>query len=583
MNSIKTIGRKDIETGNPYSPPNQGIFNNQGTLDTSIPGKYSVYVPSSFLPYSPAVWIFGPDNISSAAFIEGEIGQAWVSYADENGIALIVAEPYEGGQWNLTNAVSMRDDDIYLKALQNTILQKFNYLPAAFDLDERSLYLVGYQQGGSAAHKFAMMWPQLLAGVVSIGGSEVSESIISSYSSTTAFPWAQSQNSDGKEVLNIQNSSIPLPAWIIGSTSGSEAVKQHWITSAGAQPGPANEYADETYVNGEVKIWYSQSDANITPSVLYEQFLKGTLRFAHEPGGKLEPRINFTNNGMTGFFASEMEVDGYLRHWLTYIPSTYDASQSYPLIIGLHGGSNVGDAFAGDSRWHEAAEKYGLIVVYPTAFPCELEMHPGVSWISTPVWSQGIPAPSNAPDDVAFIKKLIQFTKENYSIDASRVYATGHSSGGGMTWRLGMEAPEQFTAIAPAGYTLSGNPDNQAGVTVAEMDVPLPIWVVMGRYDAIVTDIFEEGNYNDLCVKYWTGRYGIDANVLTTKYDEEGRFFTRTWTNGKDDIPLFRYTTVNNLPHIYTPVACGILWEQYFSKITMDENGNRYFEGQAIT
>ncbi|WP_161645947.1 hypothetical protein [Agathobaculum desmolans] len=53
---------------------------------------------------------------------------------------------------------------------------------------------------------------------------------------------------------------------------------------------------------------------------------------------------------------------------------------------------------------------------------------------------------------------MVDVTKADYSIDASRVYATGHSNGSAMTWRLAQDAPEYFTAVAPIGFNWGSYP-----------------------------------------------------------------------------------------------------------------------------
>lgn len=202
-----------------------------------------------------------------------------------------------------------------------------------------------------------------------------------------------------------------------------------------------------------------------------------------------------------------------------------------------------------------------------------------MNWIPVPIWNQYTVSPDDAPDDVSFIQKVIEITKQNYSIDDKKIFATGHSNGAGMTWRLGLDVPEDFTAISPSGYTMGSIPDKAISDPVLEN--PLPTWVFMGRYDALNADAFFEGNWNDLCVSYWSKRDSFISNIHKTAYDGK-RYFTRTWTNGVDDIPIFRYSSVADCPHIYQPEECNILWEMYFSKITKEVSGSRFFEEQKI-
>lgn len=564
----------------PYAPSVTGVFHNQTTLDTSIAGQYTVYIPNSFDHCSPAVLIIPNHHISAKEFYESADGQAWKVTAEAKGITIVIAEAYQGDEWNLTNAVGKRNDEGYLYGVVDTIRQKYDSIPAAFNLDERSLYIVGYDAGGAAAHKMAMLWPQLFGGLISINGSEVSDSIISAFGNKSSYPFIAGQNSDGKETIGLLNHQIPLPVWMICSTENTgncECVKNHWVSAAGAKKDIPNEYAQETYIQGATRIWLSTGKEIPETDILYEKFLEEVQRYTNTPGGQLAWRVKIESNDGKGFVLTETEIDGRIRRWLTYIPSTYSEDKEYPLIVAMHGGSNSAEAFIGDSRWHEAAERYGLLVVFPQAYPC---VSPLFGWIPVPIWNQYIISPSDPPDDVSFIKEVILRTSNKYHVDAKKIFATGHSNGAGMTWRLGLDAPDLFAAIAPAGWTVSAIPGENL---VPDLKSPLPVWVFMGCYDQVGADTFKRGNANDLCLNYWAGRNGFNPTRLTTEYDSSGNYYSRIWTNGRDDIPLFKYTSIAECPHIYVPYECELLWKYFFSKITLEEDGKRYFEGQEIT
>ena len=52
-------------------------------------------------------------------------------------------------------------------------------------------------------------------------------------------------------------------------------------------------------------------------------------------------------------------------------------------------------------------------------------------------------------DDIAFIGALLDAVEQSVCVDASRVYATGVSNGGGMVARLACELSDRLAAIAP--------------------------------------------------------------------------------------------------------------------------------------
>ena len=593
----------------PYSPPFKGLFHNQIPVDSDTPGKYSVYIPDNFEHCSPGVMILVPDETSAQAFLEGETGQSWVNVSDAYGIAIIVVEPHEARVWNLHNVVSMRDDDAFFRSVYASIRDidtprdESESTQAVLNMDERGFYLVGYNQGGSAAHKIAMLWPQLVCGLASVNGGIVFEKVIAYYSRRLAPPFLQAKVSDGLETLGLPGGNIPVPVWMIASTdaaASSEAVKSHWITAAKAVEGVANEYAREVYENGSSRIWVTEGET-ISPRTIYSEFLSQVQRFPSEPGGDLRWTVRAVNQKGKGFFSTETEVDGRIRRWLTYVPSSYDGGKAYPLVIGFHGGTNRGINFAGDSEWHEAAEKYGFLVVYPTAYPSTASS----TLIPIPIWNQYVIAPPHDPsDDVAFVKEVIARTRQNYNVDAGRIYASGHSSGGAMSWRLGIDAPGLFAAISPNGVIYGAWPpaDNatspqipspgkglwQLGKDASEpfaaispLEAPLPVWVCMGQYDYFEADAFFPGNPNDLMLKYWSVYDSFEPNVLTASYEDSGRYYIRTWTNGSG-IPIFNYMTMHHCTHVHRPSACDLIWREFFSKFSLDANGKRYYNGQEI-
>ncbi|MDR2785076.1 MAG: hypothetical protein LBB83_04085 [Treponema sp.] len=581
---MKETGRRDypLYPEYPYSPPVSGLFHRQSRTNPNVLGFYSVYIPGNFDPCSPGVVILTPNNTTAESFIENGIGKEWLAVADSFGIAVVVAEPYDAKTWNLDNTVQARDDEAFLKEIYDTIRSKSKAITAAFDLNERALYLAGYGEGGSAAHKMAMLWPQLFCGMATVGGSAVPDAIVKLYADKLSYSFAQTGSLEGQADMALPNGKIPLPVWIVESdtpSDNSEAVKQHWISAAGAIPGTANEYARQVYEKGAVRIWVSAADktAGIGPDILYTKYLSQVQRFMPEPGGVLEWSVQHKNENGRGFFFTETEVDGLLRRWLTYIPHSYNETTEYPLVVAIHGGTSVTTAFTGDSRWQDMAEKYNLIVVFPQAYPSAISSS-FADTIPAPIWCQYVLSPDVPHDDVVFIKEVIARTRKAYNIDARRVFATGHSNGAGMTWRLGIEAPELFSAIAPVGLTLG----SYSGDAVP-LESPLPIWVFMSRFDLLGADQFEKGNFNDLCLQYWGHRNGFDPSRPGTEFDDTGRYFIRTWTNGRDDIPLFHYATANKCAHAYIPYECDLLWREFFGKITMDSTGKRYFDGREIT
>jgi polyhydroxybutyrate depolymerase len=68
--------------------------------------------------------------------------------------------------------------------------------------------------------------------------------------------------------------------------------------------------------------------------------------------------------------------------------------------------------------------------------------------------SRGDENRSTPADDNAFIEQMLDKLSSEYSVDTSRVYATGLSDGGFMAFRLGCTLSDRFAAIAAVGAAM---------------------------------------------------------------------------------------------------------------------------------
>jgi polyhydroxybutyrate depolymerase len=139
---------------------------------------------------------------------------------------------------------------------------------------------------------------------------------------------------------------------------------------------------------------------------------------------------------------------GVTRRYLLYVPKTYDRSKPTPLVISLHAGALWPAAEMAISRWNDAADEYGFLVVYPagTEFP--------------QVWSMG---PRSLGRDVRFISDLIDKLEAEYNIDPTRIYADGMSNGGGMAFALSCKLSDRIAAIGAVAAPQAFLPVDQCG------------------------------------------------------------------------------------------------------------------------
>ena len=138
--------------------------------------------------------------------------------------------------------------------------------------------------------------------------------------------------------------------------------------------------------------------------------------------------------------------DGKTRTYMVHLPpSYYDNSNNLSLVLGFHGGGGSAENFQEQSKFNEKADAEGFVVVYPDGLG-----NPGL-YIKT--WNAGKCCGQNAStlntDDVGFVSKLIDELVANYRIDSKKIYATGHSNGAMMCYRLANELSTKIAAIAP--------------------------------------------------------------------------------------------------------------------------------------
>lgn len=92
-------------------------------------------------------------------------------------------------------------------------------------------------------------------------------------------------------------------------------------------------------------------------------------------------------------------------------------------------------------------------------------------------------------DDVAYLEAVLDRVSQQMSVDVDRVFVTGLSNGGAMSYRLACELSERIAAIVPIGGAMQLTTSHSC-----EPDQPVPIMHIHGsddpcwRYDGGVPD-----------------------------------------------------------------------------------------------
>lgn len=176
--------------------------------------------------------------------------------------------------------------------------------------------------------------------------------------------------------------------------------------------------------------------------------------------------------------------DGLSRSYTVYLPENYNQSETPPLLLALHGLTQTGVEMMQFSDFNSIADTGRFIVVYPDGFGN--------------AWNVGFSGGSTA-DDVGFLSLLIDTLHQQYQVDLNRVYATGFSNGGFMSYRLACELGNRIVAIAPVAGTMTEGSYNSCQPTRK-----VPVLHIHGTNDFVVSYNGGFGNKSvDQVLSYW--------------------------------------------------------------------------------
>ena len=194
--------------------------------------------------------------------------------------------------------------------------------------------------------------------------------------------------------------------------------------------------------------------------------------------------------------------DGIQRDYILYIPELYDGNTAVPLVLNFHGyGSNAAQQmFYGDFR--DIADTEGFLLVHPE----------GTTFIGDQFWNVGFPGLSSNIDDVGFTEALIDELATLYTIDLDRVYATGMSNGGFMSFLLACQLSEKIAAVASVTGSMTQDTFDDCNA-----QHPTPVLQIHGTDDGVV---LYNGNNLSIpiadVISYWVDFNNCETTPTTT-------------------------------------------------------------------
>jgi polyhydroxybutyrate depolymerase len=242
---------------------------------------------------------------------------------------------------------------------------------------------------------------------------------------------------------------------------------------------------------------------------------------------------------VTGTSRHTLTLGGHDRTYRLYKPAGLPASA--PLVVMLHGYSGSGKQAETDYKWDGLADSGKFVVVYPDGL--------NRAWNVNGETCCGRSGREGV-DDVGFISAAIAEVVNNVGINRARVYATGMSNGGIMSYTLACTT-DIFAAIGPV-----------AGIQLNPCRSPHPtsVMAVHGTADRLVPygggqgfSVINGPSVPDVNA-FWRGVDQCSAPAITTN----GPVTTSTAACADNRGAVL--ITVDQGVHEWPPFATATLW-----------------------
>lgn len=171
-------------------------------------------------------------------------------------------------------------------------------------------------------------------------------------------------------------------------------------------------------------------------------------------------------------------VNGVTRTYVLHMPRRYEQGES-ALLIALHGrgGGGPGTKMEQDTKLDEKADREGFAIAYLDGLP---DATGTLNWnyFYDPFFVGTTP-----PDDVGFVREVIDSLKARIHPDHRRIYVTGTSAGGFMAQTVGVALSDRVAAVGVVQGGISvifpGTPQ-----AVPHATAPVSVLLLKGDQDA---------------------------------------------------------------------------------------------------
>lgn len=261
--------------------------------------------------------------------------------------------------------------------------------------------------------------------------------------------------------------------------------------------------------------------------------------------------------------------DDVEREYGLFFPSSYDGSEEIPLVVNIHGGCMDAASQMAAMNMRDLAEEHNFALVYPQGLP-EEGTEDCLIWNSGPYATE---SNKTTADDLGFFETLVSEMTTAYAIDSSRIYATGFSNGGFMTYALACYQSDTFAAVAPVAGMMTDEATDSNSPNPCAPERPVPVIHIHGSADTAVSI-----DYGDIAVDFWSSRNNTTQSATTTVEDVYYTIEHNSYTDGDNGSSVEYYKVIGGYHETFNGInyegqnSLSLIWE-FFSQY--DINGLR--------
>ena len=191
--------------------------------------------------------------------------------------------------------------------------------------------------------------------------------------------------------------------------------------------------------------------------------------------------------------------DNLNRYYYIYKSANLDISSSIPILFALHGYGSSAITHYNYTNYRSIADENNLVVIYPQGSTSSgLNTH----------WNNGGWTSKSTAKDLEFIDTVINLIKEKINIDETRIYSSGMSNGGYMSYHLACNLENKFAAIVSVTGSMTTDTLNSCSPSH-----PTAIMQIHGMQDTVVPYFGTLGSKSiDDVMEYWAAYNGCSAN-----------------------------------------------------------------------